>query len=215
MNTNLNHFIVQSIQIGKGETFFAPTIQPVAIFLLGTNGSGKSSLRAYLDLSNIQTNIDPDALNRIARLKCKNNPLIFASKQALQLYKSALENGLNICMESTFSGKSILSRILRAKQQGYRTVCYFMGLENVALNIERVADRVKKGGHDIAKPLILKRYDESISNLIKHQTLFDELHVIDNSLDYYRLQFSRYQTQWIHYDETLAWAEEIYQQLLR
>ncbi|GGF87800.1 MULTISPECIES: zeta toxin family protein [Cysteiniphilum] len=206
MNTTINHFVMQSIQVSADNA-------PIAIFLLGANGSGKSSLRAYLDLSNIQTNIDPDALNRIAMLKNKDNPLIFASKQAITLYKAALDNSLNTCMESTFSGKSILSRILRAKQQGYRTVCYFMGLESVELNIERVAHRVKKGGHDIATELIIKRYDESVANLINHHYLFDELHVIDNSLDYYRLQFSRYQDQAVQYEKILPWANGIYRQI--
>ncbi|WP_440617586.1 zeta toxin family protein [Cysteiniphilum sp. 6C5] len=206
MNTTINHFVTQSIQVSSES-------EPVAIFLLGANGSGKSSLRAYLDLSNIQTNIDPDALNRIATLKNKDNPLIFASKQAIALYKTALDNSLNTCMESTFSGKSILSRILRAKQQGYRTVCYFMGLERVELNIERVADRVKKGGHNIETDLIIKRYDESVTNLINHHALFDELHVIDNSLDYYRLQFSRYHAEVVQYEQMLPWANRIYTQI--
>lgn len=207
MNITINHFVMQSIQVSSDNV-------PVAIFLLGANGSGKSSLRAYLDLSNIQTNIDPDALNRIAMLKNKHNPLIFASKQAITLYKTALDNSLNTCMESTFSGKSILSRILRAKHQGYRTVCYFMGLERVELNIERVADRVKNGGHNIATDLIIKRYDESVANLINHHHLFDELHVIDNSLDYYRLQFSRYQAQTVQYQQMLFWAQKIYQKIV-
>ncbi|WP_192483900.1 MULTISPECIES: zeta toxin family protein [Cysteiniphilum] len=206
MNTTINHFVMQSIQVSADNA-------PIVIFLLGANGSGKSSLRAYLDLSNIQTNIDPDALNRIAMLKNKDNPLIFASKQAITLYKTALENSLNTCMESTFSGKSILNRIMRAKQQGYHTVCYFMGLECVELNIERVAHRVKKGGHDIATELIVKRYDESVANLINHHHLFDELHVIDNSLDYYRLQFSHYKDQVVQYDKILPWANGIYKQI--
>ncbi|WP_119328544.1 hypothetical protein [Cysteiniphilum halobium] len=80
MNTTINHFVMQSIQASDDNA-------PIAIFLLGANGSGKSSLRAYLDLSNIQTNIDPDALNRIAMLKNKDNPFSRYHGQAVQYEK--------------------------------------------------------------------------------------------------------------------------------
>ena len=72
---------------------------------------------------------------------------------------------------------------------------------------------MKKGGHDIATELIIKRYDESVANLINHHHLFDELHVIDNSLDYYLLQFSRYQGQAVQYEKILPWANGIYRQI--
>lgn len=206
MNTTINQFVVKSIQINLKH-------QPVAVFLLGANGSGKSSLRSYLDLADIQTNIDPDALNRIAKLRYHEHHLLFASKQAIKLYKNAIENGLNVCMESTFSGQSIIQRVNLAKCKGYYVQCYFMGLSDVNLNIERVKQRVLRGGHDIDQVLIEKRFTESVDNLVAYSNLFDELHVIDNSDEYYRVQFSCYQGRFVLYEPMEAWAKNIHQRL--
>ncbi len=62
MNHIINQQIVEQIQLDYQNT-------PLAVFLIGTNGSGKNSLRNYLNLTDIQTNIDPDVLNRIYRNK--------------------------------------------------------------------------------------------------------------------------------------------------
>ena len=95
-------------------------------------------------------------------------------------------------MESTFSGQTVIQRVNLAKQQGYFVQCYFVGLTDLALHVGRFQQRVLKGGHDIAKHLIEKRFTESVYHLVTYHDLFDDLYVIDNSLDCYRIQFSRY-----------------------
>ncbi len=208
MNSNLNHSVISQTQISH-------TDKPLAVFLLGADGSGKSSLREYLNLSSIQTNIDPDALNRIAKNTHNENYLLFASKQALTMFKHATQNHLNLCMESTLAGKSAMKRLSQAKKRGYRVLVYFVGLSKVELNIKRVAERVQKGGHNIDRKLIIKRYSESIENLIVSQKHIDELHVIDNSKDYYNVQFSKYDNQFIQYDRLENWAKELFEIIKR
>ena len=203
MNTNLNHFIISSVQINYSK-------QPVAVFLLGANGSGKSSLRSYLNLADVQSNIDPDSLNRIAKYACKQNHQIYASKQAIRLFANAIDNNLNVCMESTLAGRSAMQRISQAKNRGYFVVAYFVGLCDVSINIERVKQRVALGGHDIERDLIIKRYKKSIDNLLNCYQFIDELHVIDNSNSYYELQFSKYHDQIVKYDLMSNWAKNIY-----
>ena len=170
-------------------------------------------LRSFLNLAEIQTNIDPDALNRIAKYKHADNHLIFASKQALRLYSHAISNSLNVCMESTLSVKSAMRRIALAKSKGYRVIAYFVGLSDVEINIERVRQRVLAGGHHIERNLIINRYQKSIDNLLLCHNLIDELHVIDNSKSYYELQFSRYAKQFVKYDSMAKWPKNIYKQL--
>ncbi|WP_119344488.1 zeta toxin family protein [Facilibium subflavum] len=209
MNHTLNQAVIDKIQPDY-------QYQPLAVFLIGANGSGKSSLRKYIDLSDIQTNIDPDALNKITRLKQGKDDVIYASKQALLMYRYALENKLNVCLESTLAGKGTINRIYQAKSQGYYIVAYFMGLGSVDLNIERVKKRVLAGGHDIPENLIIKRYQESCDNLIKVTKAIDQLHVIDNSQPYFALQFSRFNQQYIvHQDKQIKWAERLFQTLLQ
>jgi predicted ABC-type ATPase len=206
MHHHLNHAIISQVQIDY-------THQPVAVFLLGANGSGKSSLRSYLDLSDIQTNIDPDALNRIAKYRAKDNYLMFASKQAIRLFNHALRSNLNVCMESTLSGQSAMNRIKVAKNHGYYVIAYFVGLSSVELNIERVRQRVLKGGHNIPNNLIVKRYQNSIDNLLHVYYCLDELHVIDNTQSHYELQFTRFKEKLVKYDVMRKWANSVLDRL--
>lgn len=58
---------------------------------------------------------------------------------------------------------------------------FYVGLGDPHLNIERVAIRVRNGGHHIPSKDILHRHYSSIQNLLNHLDLVNDLLVIDNS----------------------------------
>lgn len=58
---------------------------------------------------------------------------------------------------------------------------FYVGLGDVRLNIERVAMRVKNGGHHIETEDIISRNVTSMNNLLSHLDLIDQLLVVDNS----------------------------------
>lgn len=204
MNHIINQQIVEQIQLDYQNT-------PLAVFLIGTNGSGKSSLRNYLNLTDIQTNIDPDVLNRIYRNKYPQTYQIEAGKQALKMYDDALDNGLNICLESTLAGRGTMERIKAAKKAGYYTIGYYIGLNSVELNLERIAMRVARGGHDIPENTVRRRFYESANNLVSIKDNFNMLHVIDNSETFFRLQYSIVNQQVSHHVRNLeSWADELF-----
>lgn len=184
MTSGTNQVIINEIQIDYNNS-------PLAIFLIGANGSGKSTLRKYLDLSEIQTNIDPDALNRIFKQQHPEYYQVFAARNALDMYENALNKKLNLCIESTLCGHGTLSRIHKAKGAGYHLIAYFIGLNNPELNIARIANRVRNGGHYIDDKTVKRRYNQSIDNLLKIYQLFDKLYIIDNSQPLYSLQLSK------------------------
>jgi predicted ABC-type ATPase len=62
-------------------------------------------------------------------------------------------------------------------------VLRYIGIDNPNLNILRVADRVKLGGHDVPREDILRRYDRSLTNLNKAAKIVDRLILYDNSTD--------------------------------
>lgn len=203
MNHIINQEIINQIQLNYDNI-------PLAVFLLGTNGSGKSSLRNYLNLSDIQTNIDPDVLNRIYKAKFPRTYQIEAGKQALKMYDDALSSGMNICLESTLAGRGTMQRIMAAKAQGYHTIAYYIGLNSIELNLERIAMRVARGGHDIAEALVRKRYFESADNLLKVMPSIDVLHVVDNSDAYFRQQFDVVSgVPNVHCQKLESWADKL------
>ena len=73
-------------------------------------------------------------------------------------------------------------RLMRdAKVNGFEVTMFYVGLNDVRLNIERVAARVQNGGHHIAPEDIVRRQTTSMKNLLTHIHLIDHLIVIDNS----------------------------------
>ncbi len=203
MNHLINQTLINTIQPNYINA-------PLAVFLIGANGSGKSTLRNYLNLSDIQTNIDPDVLNRIFKNKYPQNYIFESARCAITMYQQSIKNEFNVCIESTLAGHGTMDRIIQAKNCGYFIIGYFVGLNNVELNLVRIKNRVALGGHDIPKNTVLKRYHESMDNLTKIKNYFNELHIIDNSFTAYQLQLSKYQENIIQHTSTLEdWVTKL------
>ena len=49
------------------------------------------------------------------------------------------------------------------------------------MSIERVKQRVKTGGHNIPKEVILRRYHKALINLPKFTSVVDEYYLLENS----------------------------------
>lgn len=82
------------------------------------------------------------------------------------------------------AGINALNQIKTAKKYGYEVTMFYIALENVDQNIERVAMRVKNGGHHIPTEDILRRAKTSIEHLYQCATTIDNLILIDNSKDH-------------------------------
>ena len=70
----------------------------------------------------------------------------------------------------------------RAQEKGYRVHLIFFWLETPELAIQRVAERVSKGGHNIPIDIITRRYVAGISNLFNlFMNEVDSWMIYDNS----------------------------------
>ena len=71
----------------------------------------------------------------------------------------------------------------QAQREGYRTCLYFVGTDDPAINISRVRNRVKQGGHDVPEEKITSRYHRSLDSLMDAIYHTDRAFVFDNSGD--------------------------------
>lgn len=150
-----------------------------AIFLVGTNGSGKSTYRnTHKDIFKDMINIDPDEL-----AKQNKNDNAKGARIGLKMFSECLKNKTPFSIESTLSGKSVLKRMSDCINAGFSLKVIYIGLDSVELNIKRVEKRVQNGGHDIPKHLIISRYDTSRQNLLKAMSFVDDIILIDNSVE--------------------------------
>ncbi|MET4081710.1 putative ABC-type ATPase [Pedobacter sp. UYP30] len=83
--------------------------------------------------------------------------------------------------ETVFSHPSKLELIEFAHQNNYKVYLYFIGTETPIMNLERVSDRVKKGGHSVDSEKIEKRYFLTMDLLMNMLKAADETYLWDNS----------------------------------
>ena len=65
----------------------------------------------------------------------------------MKIYKKIYSEGISFNQETTLSGKSIISNIKLAKEKGFYVTMNYIGVKSVDIAKERVAIRVRKGGH--------------------------------------------------------------------
>ncbi|MDR2166756.1 MAG: zeta toxin family protein [Clostridiales bacterium] len=158
---------------------------PIYTIFAGVNGAGKSTLYEAIDIPSdelgVRINFDEIIRNELGN---KWNDLKIqsaAGKRAVQLIKKCLSEGLNFNQETTLTGHSIITTAKRARAKGFRIYLHYVGLSSAELSIERVEERVKKGGHGIPREILLRRYENSFENLKKLLPLCDKATIYDNS----------------------------------
>jgi predicted ABC-type ATPase len=85
--------------------------------------------------------------------------------------------------ETVMSHPSKLDFLRQAKANGYRTYLYFVATKDWGINIDRVKERVKRGGHPVSRDKIIERYFRSLGLLYEAVKLVDRAYVFDNSLE--------------------------------
>lgn len=148
----------------------------------GNNGSGKSTIRNLIvDRLGVSVNIDPDALARKINNGHPEKSKVSAGKEAIRIARECIRNKWDFTVETTLAGGNVIRQMKDAKEQGFEIIMFYVGLGDVRLNIERVALRVKNGGHHIETEDIIRRDVTSLDNLVSHLDLIDQLIIVDNS----------------------------------
>ena len=142
----------------------------------GVNGSGKSSLTGAIkaERKDLGTIIDVDKLN--ATLGDK----ISGGKEAIKKINHCIEDGLSFTQETTLSGARTVSTAKKAKEHGYYIRLYYVGLDTATESLKRIQNRVEKGGHDIPKEDVMRRFQNRFESLKAILPYCDEAVFFDN-----------------------------------
>lgn len=93
-----------------------------------------------------------------------------------------LESRQTFSFETTLAARSYASHIPDWKSKGYCISLFFLWLPTVELAIERVANRVRQGGHNIMEHTIRQRYERGLLNFHNlYRPLVDEWMFLDGS----------------------------------
>jgi predicted ABC-type ATPase len=150
------------------------------IVYAGPNGSGKSSLRDVID-SPVEVVIDPDRIARQINAADPRSVDPEAGRAAVRLFDDTIAARQSLSMETTLSGHSALRRMERAKAAGYEVTLIYVALNDPQLNVDRVTERARQGGHFIEPGTVRRRVGSSLDNLPRALAIADQSVVLDNS----------------------------------
>ena len=156
------------------------------ILIAGVNGAGKSTLYQSLQSLHDVPRVNADEILREFG-DWRNMPdVITAGKMTVKKIAGYFEKGITFNQETTLCGKSILNNIAKAKKRGYFIELHYVGVENADIAKERVAERIRQGGHGIAEQDIERRYIETFDNLKKALPESDLAAFYDNTIEFRR-----------------------------
>ena len=150
------------------------------IVFAGPNGSGKSSARDAI-VNPVEVVIDPDQIAREINPADSRSVDNQAGRKAIERFERSLSEGRSMSMETTLTGHSAVMRLQRAKDAGYDVSLIYVALDNPELNVVRVKERARRGGHDIDPVVVRRRVRTSLGNLPQALAIADQTLVLDNS----------------------------------
>ena len=155
--------------------------------LAGVNGAGKSSIGGAYLREHGGEYFNPDEVARAARAASpglgQREANSFAWQEGRRRLEAAIAAGSAFAFETTLGGETMTRLLIQAATRGAVVRIWFIGLENVELHLQRVAARVKKGGHEIPESDIRRRWVDSHANLIRLIPHVTDLRVYDNSAE--------------------------------
>jgi predicted ABC-type ATPase len=105
----------------------------------------------------------------------------FASVAVDFLRQKLLESKISFTFETVMSHSSKVELLAQARREGYRTYLYFIATDDPEINISRVHNRVKLGGHAVPEDRIAPRYHRSLDLLMDAICHANRAYVFDNS----------------------------------
>ena len=157
---------------------------PNLFIIAGCNGAGKTTAsftifpdilncKEFVNADNIAAGISPFNVEGVA---------IEAGRIMLMRINELLEAHENFALETTLATRSYALLVKKAQKLGYRVTLIYIWLSSPAIALERVAERVKNGGHNIPPDVVVRRYRKGIKNLFKlFMPICDSWILADNS----------------------------------
>jgi predicted ABC-type ATPase len=157
---------------------------PRIIVIAGPNGAGKTTFareflpaeaacREFINADLIAAGLSPFAPEKAA---------IEAGRLMIRAVDTHIARRESFAFETTLAGRGYASRIPAWRSDGWRVELIFLGLPTAEMAIERVAQRVRQGGHSIPEDTIRRRFSAGrrlFGSL--YQNLVDRWALYDNS----------------------------------
>src|SRR5688572_8715528 len=142
---------------------------PRCLIIAGPNGAGKTTFaRTFLPRDAVTRFVNADLLAAGLSPLDPHGARIAAGKLFLRELDRLALNREDFAFETTLSGLTYLPRMRRWKAADYQIELFYLRLDDVRVSLERIAARVRSGGHDVPERDVRRRFARSRSNFTTH-----------------------------------------------
>jgi len=144
------------------------TRTPIVVVLGGPNGAGKSTTAARLLRGALSVNefVNADTIAQGLSAYRPESAAIAAGRVMLARLRYLARIREDFAFETTLSGRGHARWLESLRAAGYRVHLTFLWLPSPDLAVARVAERVRRGGHDVPEPVIRRRFAAGLRNLV-------------------------------------------------
>ena len=156
---------------------------PNLYIISGCNGAGKTtaSFTILPEMLNCKEFVNADSIAAGLSPFNPDSVAIEAGRLMLLRIHELMKGAADFAFETTLATRSYISLVKTAQKAGYKVTILFIWLDSPQTAIQRVADRVAEGGHNIPEDVIVRRYRRGIFNLINlYMPICDSWIVVNN-----------------------------------
>ena len=155
------------------------------IVLAGPNGAGKTTAAPHLLKGSLGVTefVNTDVIAQGLSAFAPEQAALAAGEIMLARIRELARRELDFAFETTLAGRSLLPWFRERISGGYRFRIFFLWLPSADLAVDRVAGRVRLGGHHVPEDTIRRRFKRGLHNFFAfYRPLATAWRMYDNSL---------------------------------
>ena len=161
-----------------------PPTPPTLYVIAGPNGVGKTTFaRVFLpDYVHCTRFVNADLIAGGLSPFSPETAALRAGKLLITEMQSYLRQRADFGFETTLAGVTYAALFRKLRAQGYAIHLFFLWIPTVNLALARVADRVRRGGHNVPEPVVRRRFHRGLRHFFQvYQPLVNAWMLFDNS----------------------------------
>jgi len=159
---------------------------PDVFMIGGANGAGKTTaaltlMPRFLEVYEL---VNADEIARGLNPVKPETADIMAGRVMIERMEKLIEARKSFVFETTCAVHHHIKTFQQCKQAGYCIHLIFLWLPSAQMALQRVAQRVKEGGHFIPEATIRRRYINGLRNMVKtYLPMADKALILDSSAE--------------------------------
>jgi predicted ABC-type ATPase len=147
----------------------ARAARPSLVVIAGPNGAGKSTLAPKLLQETLAVTefVNADVIARGLSAFAPEQVAMAAGRLMLSRLRELAGQRVSFAFESTLASRSFAPLIRQLLHAGYQFHLVCLWLPSAALAVQRVASRVRMGGHAVPADVVRRRYHAGLHNFFQ------------------------------------------------